>query len=447
MAALHRHRTQFGCLDLQTGASVHGQDLARAALALALAGGSPATIYRWSERVRAQALLVPPVRPPDDPAAAAALEELRQIWHSLRTAELAGRSGSGLRARAQALERTIRERTWSAPGERGAMEPAPAPLGTVMESAGDAALVIYLRDGPLLRALAVVGGSVSLVPLGEFAAAAEAARRLGADLDAQAGRALTDRLAAAVAAATSHDARMLSSAILGPLLSLVGDRDLVVVPTGALMMVPWSVLPGCRGRPVTVAPSATTWLAARRRLAACELGPQAAALILAGPGNARGPAEVRAVAALRPRATLLLGTQATPAATLAGLGDVSVAHIAAHGRHQAENALFSALELTAGPLFGYDLQRIPHTPPLVVLSSCDLGLADIRPGDETLGMVTALLSAGSASVVASVAKVADDTAASAMADFHRAIAAGRPPAAALADAAQLPAGFVCFGAG
>jgi hypothetical protein len=286
-----------------------------------------------------------------------------------------------------------------------------------------------------------------LVTLGEFAPAAETALRLRADLDAQAGRALSDRLTAAVAAATARDARMLGSAILEPLLSLVGDRDLVVVPTGALITVPWSVLPGCRGRPVTVAPSATTWLAARRRLAACELGPQATALLLAGPGNARGPTEVRAVAALRPRATLLLGTQATPAATLAGLGDVNVAHLAAHGRHHAENALFSALELTSGPLFGYDLQRIPRTPPMVVLSSCDLGLADIRPGDETLGMVTALLSAGSASVVASVAKVADDTAASTMADFHRAIVAGRPPAAALADAAQLPAGFVCFGAG
>jgi hypothetical protein len=317
-----------------------------------------------------------------------------------------------------------------------------------MEAAGDAALVIYLRDGALLRALVVAGESVSLVTLGEFAVAAEAALRLRADLDAQAGRALSSRLAAAVAAAAARDAHLLSGAILGPLLGHVGDRDLVVVPAGALMTVPWSVLPGCRSRSVTVAPSATTWLAARRRLAPGELGPEATALLLAGPGNARGPAEVAAVAALRPRATVLLGSRATPAATLAGLGGVSVAHLAAHGRHQAENALFSALELTAGPLFGYDLQGIAPTPSLVVLSSCDLGLADIRPGDETLGMVTALLSAGSASVVASVAKVADDTAAATMADFHRALTVGRRPATALAEAtATRPAGFVCFGSG
>jgi hypothetical protein len=84
MAALHRHRTQFGCLDLQTGAAVHGQDLARAGLALALARGSPAAVYLWSERSRAQALLLPAPRPSGDPAVAAAVEELRQARHTLR---------------------------------------------------------------------------------------------------------------------------------------------------------------------------------------------------------------------------------------------------------------------------------------------------------------------------------------------------------------------------
>ena len=85
---------------------------------------------------------------------------------------------------------------------------------------------------------------------------------------------------------------------------------------------------------------------------------------------------------------------------------------------------------------------------MVVLSSCDVGLTDVRPGDETFGMVTALLSAGSATVIASVARVADDTAMAAMAGFHREVTAGRPPAAALAAALQeeATAGFVCFGA-
>jgi CHAT domain-containing protein len=160
------------------------------------------------------------------------------------------------------------------------------------------------------------------------------------------------------------------------------------------------------------------------------------------------PAELREIAVLYPQSTVLTGVAATPAAALAGLDRADLAHLAAHGRHQPEQPLFSALELAGGPLFGYDLPRVGRPPALVVLSACDLGLADVRPGDETLGLVTALLAAGSATVVASVARVADETARATMVGFHRAVAGGAAPAEALAAAlATTAAGFVCFGAG
>jgi hypothetical protein len=50
---------------------------------------------------------------------------------------------------------------------------------------------------------------------------------------------------------------------------------------------------------------------------------------------------------------------------------------------------------------GYDVQQVT-APGTVVLSSCDLGLAGVRPGDETLGMTTALLAVGGGTVVGSV---------------------------------------------
>jgi CHAT domain-containing protein len=237
--------------------------------------------------------------------------------------------------------------------------------------------------------------------------------------------------------------------VLDPVLPPVGDRDLVIVPTGALVTVPWAALPGGAGRPVAVAPSATTWRIVRTRRRVRGHGTASAPMLLvAGPGNERGEAEVHAIAAQRPHATVLTGAAATPAATLASLGDVEIAHLAAHGHHAADNPLFSALDLAGGPLMGYDLQRV-DTPPEVVLSSCDLGLADVRPGDETLGMVTALLSAGSCTVVASVSRVADDVAMDVMTGYHRATGGGIPPAAALARSIGPPptASFVCFGAG
>ena len=444
MATLHHYRAQLGCLDLQTGASVHGADLVRAGLHAALSNGSPAAVYRWSERARAQALLLPPVHPPADPDAAAALEELRQVRQSLREAELAGRPAGSLRARADTLQRTVREHSWSAagPGEGAGPGPTPAPLRQVRSELADAALVAYVRAGPALHVLVVAGRSITVAPIGRYADAEEAVLRLRADLDTQAGRAMPRRLADAVAAVTTRNAGRLADAVLGPILHLVGGRDLVVVPTGVLVTVPWALLPGDRS--VTVAPSATAWLAARQRNIAGS-----GTLLVAGPGNARGEAEVRAIARLRPGATVLTGPAASPIATLAALDGVAVAHVAAHGHHEAQNALFSSLDLAGGPLMGYDLQRMSRTPPMVVLSSCDLGLTDVRPGDETFGMATALLTAGSSTVVASVSRVADETAMTVMTGFHAAVGAGRPPAAALAAAAPpgMLSSFVCFGAG
>ncbi len=447
MASLHRYRSRFGSLDLQTGASVHGQDLARAGLEAALDAGSVSSVFRWAERARAQALLIPPVRGPAHPRASAALAELRQARHLLRTAELTGQSVAGLGARVAALERAMQEESWSEPGGPGSEVPSePVPLGVVRSALGGAAMVCYLRDGPRLRAVVVTDGDASLADLGPYAAAAEAATRLRADLDTQAGRSLPARLATAIHGATRHDAEILSALVLDPLLSLVGDRDLVVVPTGSLFTAPWSVLPACRGRAVTVSPSASAWHAARLRLAASVA--RGRVLLVAGPGTRRGEAEVAAIGRIHSEVQVLTGEAATAAATLAGLVDADIAHLAAHGRHQTESALFSSLDLAGGPLFGYDLRQAP-TPPMVVLSCCDLGRSDVRPGDETLGMAAALLGNGTGTVIASVARVGDDLAMEVMTDFHRAISGGLGAAAALAEAcaAHEASGFICFGAG
>jgi tetratricopeptide (TPR) repeat protein len=445
MAALRRYRSQLGCLDLQTGASVHGADLARMGLDAALATGSVAAIFRWSELARAQALLLAPVQPPPDAEAAAALEQLRQVRRAARQAGLSGRPAAGLRAKAAVLERTIAERAWFAAGP-GAATP-PARLGQVRAALAGRAMVIYLRAGAGLRALVLTRSCARLVTLGSAATADRAVLALRADLDAQAGRALGRRLAGGVAEATRRDAAVLAGALLGPLLPLIADAELVVVPTGLLVTVPWAVLPGCAGRPVTVTPSGSAWLAAAARIAANPPGGQAPALVAAGPGNRRALGETAMVAGLRPAARVLTGPAATPAATLAGMDGAAVAHVAAHGQHEPDNALFSALELAGGQLMGYDLQRIT-APATVVLSCCDLGLADVRPGDETLGMTTALLAAGAGTVVASVTRAGDDAALATMEALHPALARGVPAAAALAAApAGTAGGFVCFGAG
>jgi len=436
METLHRYRGRFGCLDLQTGASAHGRDLARAGLAGAVASGRPADIFRWAERGRAQALRLPPVRPPDDPATASALEELRQTRQALRAAEVAGTPVAALRGRADALQRRIRESSWQVRGTAGGSRVAT--LAAVRARLGGAVLVSYVSDGVTLHALVADDRAVELRTLGSLAATEEAILRLRADLDTGAGRAMPARLAEAVAAATRRDARKLQDAVLTPLLGRIGDRPLVVVPTGLLMTAPWGMLPACAGRPVTVAPSATSWLSSARTVA----GPS---VLVAGPGLHHRDAEIAEISAFRLGCVVLSGSAATPAATLRRLDGAGVAHLAAHGRHEAENPLFSALDLYGGPLLGYDLPRLERPPGVVVLASCELGLTEVRPGDESFGMASALLAAGTSTVIASVGRVADAPATGVMVGLHRALVAGAPPAAALAGVAA-GTGFVCLGA-
>ena len=209
----------------------------------------------------------------------------------------------------------------------------------------------------MLRALVVTGSTARLRAVGEYATAEEAVLRLRADLDAQAGRALPGRLAAAVGAATRQDAAAVAAAVLGPLLADIGDRDLVVVPTGILLTVPWAALPGCAGRPGHGGPVG-------HRVAGCP-APVGRSAAPAGRCPA-GPAGGRA--GQRPRRRRSPGHRRAvppgPRADRRGrdarrhpgrLDAAAIAHLAAHGQHRSENALFSTLELAGAPLLGYDL--------------------------------------------------------------------------------------------
>jgi CHAT domain-containing protein len=97
----------------------------------------------------------------------------------------------------------------------------------------------------------------------------------------------------------------------------------------------------------------------------------------------------------------------------------------------------------------YDIQQLGAAPRHVVLSSCDVGRTVVRPGDEVVGCTAALLYVGTTTVISSVTRVADATAVGTMTAYHRLLAAGHPPAEALAQACVTEefSPFVCFGGG
>jgi tetratricopeptide (TPR) repeat protein len=482
LATVQARRGRLGSIDLQTGAAALGADLAAAGLRQALDRRSAPLVFAWLERSRAQAFLARPVRPPADPRAAEILAELRQLGYLIRTAELSGVRDPAAITRRAGLQREIRERSWQATGHgEGTGRASLAEIGAAVDASGQSLVGILARAGRM-HAVVLRHGAVHLVGLGDFEVAAEAARRLNADLDTLAGRRLPGRLEAVIRESIRRQTDVLTAEIVAPLRSLLGADGVVLVPAGALASIPWSMLPDLRGRPVTVCPSASSWLAAWRAARAgprraqqhgeqhgtgqgeqhgeqrgAGQGEQLAApalrsgppLLVAGPDLAHANFEVTEIAKIYPGCQPLLAESATVNATLLGLDGAPLAHLAAHGHHDRENFLFSSLDLADGPLMAYDIQQLAAAPGQVVLSACDVGRTVVRPGEEILGFTAALLYVGTATVIASVARVADEAAVDLMTGYHRALAAGARPARALADAVGTEpfSPFVCFGSG
>lgn len=468
LRVLHERRGQLGTLDLQAGTAALGTELADLGLRLVLERGTPRQVFAWLELSRAQAFRVRPVRPPEDPDEAAILAELRQLSVLIRTAELNGSpEPRDAAARRAELQGQVRERRRQSGGHGTSIEPATLPqVGDALAGSGQVLAGIVVHDDRML-AIAIRGRTVKLVTLGDFTRAAEAARRLTADLDALAGRKLPGRLEAVIRDSVRHQTEILDAEVITPLRAIVRDDGLVIVPVGALASVPWSMLPSLRGRPVTVSPSASSWLAAwqasarpgaptvsvsavsgpGRERAAPQ--PATAPVLVAGPGLIHAIPEVTELAALYPGSPALVAADATVDATLRALDGASLAHLAVHGHHDRDNVLFSSLDLADGPLMAYDVQRLTTAPRQVVLSACDVGRSVVRPGDEILGFTAALLHSGTATVISSVTRVADDITPGIMTAYHGALRAGISPASALATAcAREPLSpFVCFGAG
>ncbi|MET1008234.1 MAG: CHAT domain-containing protein, partial [Propionibacteriaceae bacterium] len=142
----------------------------------------------------------------------------------------------------------------------------------------------------------------------------------------------------------------------------------------------------------------------------------------------------------------------------AAMDGAELVHVAAHGRLRSDNPQFSALVLADGPYTVYDLERLRSAPRHVILAACDTGRTVSVAGQEILGLTAALLSQGTATLVAPVVPVPDAETVDLMLAYHRNLRQGRPPAEALALAQQdsnltdsvanvAAAGFVCLGDG
>lgn len=439
-------RDRMGGLDLVCGTAVHGQALGLLALRLVFddAGTQAGArrLFAWLERTRAQVYRYEPLPIIEDPVLAKHITEMRRVQRSIQQARLAGGAVGALELRYGWLQGEVSRLGWyTSPWGRPRPVCSPAEVAAEL---GEKVLVSLVSDGAALAAVVVRDGKFRRVLLGPLAEVVEAAKQLHADLDALAPDHLPAPLVDAVTGSAHRRAETLDRLVVRPLLELIGDRELVIVPIGPLYALPWGALPGLRGKPLSIAPSATAWVSASTR-------PHSPAVLLAGgPGVPGAIGEVRQLRSVYPDAVLIEGAEATSAAVLDALNGAGTAHLVAHGAHEPGNALFSRLDLVDGPLYAHETARLAEPPERVVLASCELAMSHIRPGEEALGFAGTLLASGSRTVIGAVARVGDNAAAAAMADLHQLLSQGTPTAVALAEAIAvdpLRRPFLCLGAG
>jgi tetratricopeptide (TPR) repeat protein len=459
MGVLDRYRAAQGATELRVHAAEHGAELAAMGIRLAFEDGDPGRILAWSERCRAMSLRPRAVRPPRDPRLAADLSELRRAVQAAQEEALAGRPTSRLMARQAAFENRVRDRARQAGGQHEGRVMSGPSRRALVDALGDRALVEIVEHEGVLYGVVLAGGRLRLRRLAAGADVAAELDRLRFSLRrlAQPG---SQEAVEASRHALEFGLKRLDGFLIDPVAADVGQRELVIVPTGALHALPWPALPSLGWRPVALAPSAAVWHAAATAEATEGPVPRESRriVLIAGPGLPCAAGEVAALSRRHRGAVRLSGGRATTEAALAAADGADLVHVAAHGRFRTDNPLFSSVDLADGAVTVYDLEGLQRAPRMLVLSACDSGLSEVRSGDELMGLTASLLALGTRTVVATTCPVPDDSTRRLMLEFHAGLASGLGPSRALARAQRravakgpkdvaAAVAFMCFGLG
>ncbi len=435
--------------------------------------GDVAAAFHAAERAKGRSLLdmvsgavdlaEPPAEDVADPAQAAIIRQIALLRGELNAlySTLDGDAAAptaewreAVRQRERELERA-EGRLSSSRGVAGLYISA-AGLAEVQGTLpGDAAVLEYFVAGGELLAFVVRPGGVSVHrELASVQELSEQVRRLGFQINRAlrpgasgavpgagdgAGGTRADRLRESAIAALSD----LHDMLIRPLASaLEGARRLVVVPHGALHLVPFAALHDgashlVESREIYTAPSASLLVHMARSEGGGVSQRRADALVV-GVADRNAPgidAEARAVAeALGAR--LLAGREATADRFVREAAGAGVIHLACHGRFSPEAPLASGLRLADRWLTVRDIYPLRLVADLVVLSGCETGRNLVTAGDELQGLLRGFIAAGARSLMASLWRVDDRSTVTFMSTFYNALGGpgGVGPGAALREA-------------
>jgi hypothetical protein len=243
---------------------------------------------------------------------------------------------------------------------------------------------------------------------------------------------------------------LLYEALFAPLepYFLRGASRLLIIPHGPLHRAPLHALRGPEGiylaQRFTIQYAPSVGLA--REVARHPWsGSSGSALLLAATQTPYCPLPALNFAAVEtdvaskslPGSIVFSGAQAIRRQLIRRQENVEILHCACHGEYDRDDPLLSRLFLADGPLYGYEIERLRFRPRVAVLSACESGIQKRMGGDETFGLIRALLSRGAETVISSLWKVGDESTATLMGTFYRRLAEKPGDAATALRHAQL----------
>src|SRR5580704_6429549 len=226
----------------------------------------------------------------------------------------------------------------------------------------NAALIEYYSTGDRLVAAVVTRNSIEITPITVFSRVLHFLHLLRFQLSKfRMGAAYTQRFQQPLLQATQSHLEALYSELVAPLRAHLHAKHLIFVPHGSLHFLPFHALKNgnsylCDTHTISYAPSATVFALCQEKAPS-----NMSASLVIGLPDERAPQileEVQSVAAILPKAELLLSGQATADALRKKGSQSALLHIATHGTYRQDNPMFSGIRLGDGYLNLYDLYQM-----------------------------------------------------------------------------------------
>ncbi|KAJ4990033.1 hypothetical protein SVAN01_04496 [Stagonosporopsis vannaccii] len=236
---------------------------------------------------------------------------------------------------------------------------------------------------------------------------------------------------------------LLQKLVVGPVeRHLKGKRNLIIIPSGDLVHVPWCIF---FDLPISVVPSLEIWTRLQAQTSLKPVDQPKVTVVSTAPEDKakklnNEPGWLRNIPFSRIEALYIarlhsqipfLADDKAHADLARHAKDSHILHISAHSSFNAAAPLSSSLELFTTPLTIRHWRGLALTPALVVFSSCLSGFSRAYDSGSTIGFAHALLGSGTGAFIGSLWQVDDRATLLLMALFYDELARPQTPVEAL----------------